>query len=104
MTTYKPKRMSARFYEGAPAIVKQKIAFICFNGCENGVPYDVLLTEDDGHGNAVGLDFGNRIQGQHFFLSPYDALRYRARNNRQRKAWSELPEGVQSAIVSYLES
>lgn len=105
MAVYNAKRMPAHCYIGAPEIVFDKIAFIAETGCEAaGVPYDVLFRESDERGNIMGLDFGERLRGCHFELDLLEARQYRMRNHKKRRAWNDLPKGVQETIIAYLES
>lgn len=102
---YNAKRMPAHCYETAPQIVRDHVAFIAESGCEaSGVPYDVLFRESDDRGNITGLDFGDRLRGCHFELSRMEAQTYRQRNAKKRRAWNDLPKGVQETIIAYLES
>ena len=102
---YNPKRMPFRCYEGAPAIVREKVAFLCQpkEHCA-GLPFDILLAEGDGHGNAIGIDIGEGMKGQHFFLAAHEAREYRSQHNKRRANWQDVPSGVQETIIGYLES
>lgn len=104
MAKYSPKRMPFYRYKGAPDIVRKKVAFIAKSSCAaSGVPYDVLFTESEA-GQAVGLDFGAGLRGQHFFLSPCETRAWRASMKRKALSWADLPLAVQKTIISYLES
>ena len=69
----KTRKMLASYYVGAPQEVKDRVAYIIKlpgRGPQpTGLTYEILLVEQDGEGNAVGIDLGPNIQGQHFFLS-----------------------------------
>ena len=103
MSDYRPRSAPARFFEGAPEIVKAKIAVIHGPFEETFCEYDVLFKET-AQGEVIGLDFSRQgAQGCHFFLEPHECSGYRERNRRKRIAWADLPEATQKAIVNYLQ-
>lgn len=102
------RQAPARFFEGAPAIVRRNVLDLVAIKPAAPLDYDVVLkprysgTEESE--TVVGLDFGEHgEQGCHFFLKPHEARAYRERNRRKRVAWKDLPAATQSAIVDYLE-
>lgn len=105
--TYRPRQAPARFFEGAPDIVKNGVLDI-FGPHENAVcEYDVILRPEPAprsESQIVGLDFGvHGSRGCHFFLEPHEARAYRERSRRKRRAWNDLPPATQRAIVAYLK-
>ena len=107
MSDYRPRSAPARFFEGAPEIVKAKIAVIHGPFKETVCEYDALFKETTGgtRSEVIGLDFGRYgAQGCHFFLAPHECRAYRERCRRNRIAWADLPEATQKAIVNYLQA
>lgn len=107
--TYRPRTAPARFFEGAPEIVRRCILVIHGPFKDSVCEFDVLFklaTEPSLDGaEIVGLDFdAHGAQGCHFFLSPAECRGYRDRNRRKRVAWVDLPEPTRRAIITYLES
>lgn len=103
--TYTPRQMPARFMENAPAIVKRGVLDIIKIDPPAPLDFDIVLRPESGETELTGLDFGaGGSQGCHFFLNRHEMAAYRARNRRNRVAWSELPEATQRRLVSYLES
>lgn len=103
--TYRPRQAPARFFEGAPAIVKAQV--LDFIEIKPAAPldYDIVLRPAKGDQEVTGLDFGAEGErGCHYFLTPHEARRYRERNRRKRARWVDLPAATQSAIIAYLES
>lgn len=96
----------ARFFDGAPAIVKAQVLDLIKITPAAPLDFDVLFRpEPMARGQVTGLDFGaGGAQGCHFFLEAHEARAYRERNRRKRVAWSDLPAATQSRIVAYLES
>ena len=105
MREYRPRIAPARFFEGAPEIVKAKVAVI-HKTQPAPLEYDVLFKEMTGgfRSEVIGLDFGRYgAQGCHFFLERHECRAYRERNRSNRVAWADLPEATQKAIVNYLQ-
>ena len=103
--SYKPRQMPARYMAGAPEIVRAQVLDLIHMNPASPLDYDVILRPEADSLEIAGIDFGRfGDRGQHFYLSPYEARDYRARNRRRRVAWSELPAPTQRAIVAYLES
>lgn len=112
--TYRPRTAPARFFNGAPEIVRRSILVmhkitpaapldfdVLFKPIIAEIRREVALFPEE----IVGLDFGKSgAQGCHFFLEPHEARAYRERNRSKRVAWADLPEPTQRAILSYLES
>jgi hypothetical protein len=100
--------MPRRYFEGAPDIVRAQVLDIIAVTPAAPLGFDVILKPEPAPRRDMeitGLDFGDRgEQGCHFFLRPHDATAYRDRNRRKRRAWRDLPEATQRAIVRYLES
>jgi hypothetical protein len=100
---YKPRRAPARFFDGAPEIVRKGVVGVYLNPRDTVLEYDVILSEGDGE-NVIGLDFGTYgWVGCHFFLRPHEYRGYNARNRRKRVAWADLPAKTRDSIVDYLE-
>lgn len=106
---HRPRAMPRRYFEGAPDIVRAQIIDII--GPHKGAvcEYDVILRPEPAPRRDMqitGLDFDiYGAQGCHFSLEPHEAAAYRERNRRRkRRAWRDLPEATQRAIVRYLES
>lgn len=98
------KRMQRPYYEGAPPIVREKVAMIMGPFSNTPCPFDVLFVEQEA-GQVVGLDFDNEgARGCHFWLNQYEAARYRLKNRRKKVKWSDLPAATQTAILTYLET
>lgn len=99
------KRMQRPYYEGAPPIVREKVAMIMGPFSRDTLPtYDILFVEQAA-GEVAGLDFdGYGYKGTHFFLKPYDAARYRLKHRRKKVKWADLPGKTQTAILAYLET
>lgn len=106
MTKYKPRGMPARFMEGAPDIVRDKVCDLIRVNPPAPLDFDVIFKGVIGDGvraEMTGLDFSaGGAQGCHFFLHPHDMAAYRAKNRRKRIAWRDLPEPTQRRIVGYL--
>lgn len=101
---YRPRQMPARFLTNAPPAVMQQVADIIDTGTTH-CPFEILLKENDGHGNAVGIDFSEYgARGQHFFLTPTECRSYRKRQQRNRTAWERLPTATQRAVMAYLSA
>lgn len=99
------KQAPARFFEGAPAIVKAQLIDLIEIKPAAPLDYDVVLRPSADDEQVTGLDFDKwGARGCHFFLEPHEARAYRARNRRKRVAWLDLPEKTQRAIIAYLES
>lgn len=102
MREYKPRGMPSCFMQDAPAIVRKAIIDIIEIKPPAPCDFDIVFRDTSGE-QIVGLDFdvfGRR--GCHFFLAPHDARAYRERNRRKRKAWRDLPQATQTAILDYL--
>lgn len=98
------KRVRAPYYEGAPAIVREKVAAFYGPFKNTPCPFDVIFVEVEGT-QAVGLDFDNEgARGCHFFLERWQMSDYRRRVAKRKARWLDLPKATQSAIVAYLES
>jgi|TARA_R100000049_G_C1944148_1_gene88795 hypothetical protein len=98
------RQAPARFFEGAPDIVKAQVLDFIKVIPAAPLEFDVLLCPASDDREVTGVDFGQRgARGCHFSLKPHEARAYRDRNRRKRAAWSELPEPTQRAIVAYLE-
>ena len=105
MSDYRPRTAPARFFEGAPEIVKAKIAVIHKTPVDE-FPFEIVFKETTGctRSEVIGLDFGKYgAQGCHFFLEPHECRAYRERCRRNRIAWADLPEATQKAIINYLQ-
>lgn len=104
MRPYAPRRAPARFFEGAPDIVRAQVLDLIKIAPAAPLDFDVILKPEPDPEEVVGLDFGNYGErGCHFFLKPWEARAYRNRNRRNRAAWLDLPEATRRAIVAYLE-
>ncbi len=102
---YKPRGMPARFMEGAPDIVQERVIDILAIVPAAPLDYDVVFREVTGDGQMYGLDFGRYgATGCHFFLQRHEMRAYRERARRKRTAWRDLPEATRKAIVNYLET
>lgn len=113
---YRPRQAPARFFEGAPEIVRKGVLDIISIIPAAPLEYDIIFSgpvTDRETGEVYGyngLDFGEwGAQGCHFFLSvrpgaDLNIRDYRERNRRRRVAWRDLPEPTQRAILRYLES
>lgn len=103
--TYQPRRAPAKWFDGAPDIVRRNVAVIHAIRPAAPLDYDVLFTGPHaGDNQAIGLDFSARGEwGCHFFLEPWECRAWRERNRRKRVAWRDLPAVVQRSIVCYLE-
>lgn len=109
MREYKPRQAPARFFAGAPEIVRAQVLDFIKIIPAAPLDYDVVLRPESlgevDDSEMVGLDFDNHgARGCHFFLSRWQMRDYRERNRRKRAAWSDLPPATQQAIVAYLES
>lgn len=106
--TYRPRTAPARFFEGAPEIVRRNVLVIHGPFKDSVCEYEVMFTPYPvpfQYMEIVGLDFDTHgASGCHFFLKAQEAHIYRERNRRKRVAWADLPEPTQRAIVTYLES
>ena len=103
MSTYRPRRMPSRFFDGAPDIVRRGILDIIAIRPAAPLDFDIVLP-DVTCGTMSGVDFGaGGERGCHFYLKPHEMRAYRERNRRKRVAWRDLPEPTRSAIVRYLE-
>ena len=107
--TYSPLQAPARFFATAPEIVRKSVLVIHGPHKDTPCPFDILFKPESPvsyqDSEIVGLDFDEHgARGCHFFLRPWEAVRYRDRNRRKRVAWSDLPEATRRAIVAYLES
>jgi len=101
---YRPRGAPARYFEGAPDVVKAGVLVIHGPFKDSVCEYDVLLKGESGPDEIVGLDFGAHGScGCHFFLKPHDARGYRERNRRKRVKWADLPEPTRKAVAAYLE-
>ena len=96
--------MPARFMEGAPKIVKDKIVDLIKIIPPAPLDFDVILRDVD-RDQVTGIDFDiYGSQGCHFFLTTFEMRQYRERNRRKRIAWKDLPKATQESILSYLTS
>ncbi len=111
--TYRPRQAPARFFAGAPDIVRAQVLDLIKISAAAPLDFDVLLRPTKDRDTRapfyewfIGVDFGNQgEQGQHFFLNAGQLRAYRDRHRRRaRVAWSDLPADTQRAIVRYLES
>lgn len=107
--TYRPRTAPARFFEGAPEIVRKNVLDFIGPHSDTPCPYDVILRPDPAPFHSieiVGLDFdAHGARGCHFFLKAHEARKYREKHRRTRRlAWADLPEPTRRAIVTYLES
>lgn len=101
---HRPRGMPARFMEGAPDIVRKSLIDIIAIQPAAPLDFDVVLRPEPDSPEIAGLDFGaSGARGCHFFLKPHEARAYREHNRRKRKAWRDLPEATQKAIIAYLE-
>lgn len=101
---YYVKRMQKLYYEGAPDIVKQKVAFIAGPFDNVVCPYEILLVEMPHYDEVVGIDFDKEgWKGTHFFLTSYQAANYRRRVGKKKVKWIDLPTKTQEAILNYLK-
>lgn len=102
----KTRKMLASYYVGAPQEVKDRVAYIIKlpgRGPQpTGLTYEILLVEQDGEGNAVGIDLGPNIQGQHFFLSSVETREYKIAYGKHKARWNDLPEVIKNTITEYL--
>ena len=99
------RKAPARFFDGAPAIVKAQVLDLIKITPAAPLDFDVILRPEPEAEEVTGLDFDRHgAQGCHFFLKPWEARAYRQRNARKRVSWSELPAATQARIVAYLES
>jgi len=100
-----PRQAPARFFEGAPEIVRRSVLDLIKFKAPCPLDFDVILRPEPGAQEVTGVDFGaHGARGQHFFLEPHEAREYRETNRRNRVAWCDLPEATRRAIVAYLES
>lgn len=110
MRDYRPRAMPARFYAGAPEIVRKGVLDIFKIAPAAPLEFDIVLKPespitDMSSAEIAGLDFGaNGAQGCHFCLKPHEMRDYRERNRRKRVAWADLPAPTQAAIIRYLVS
>ena len=99
------RKAPARFFDGAPAIVKAHVLDLIKITPPAPLDFDVIFRPDPEAQEVTGLDFAsNGAQGCHFSLKPWEASAYLQRNARKRVAWSDLPVATQAHIVAYLES
>ena len=104
MSDYNPRRMSRRFYKGAPEVVRDSVLGIFMFLPAAPLEYDVILSGPlDKYGMLAAIDFGrNGERGDHFHMEPHELTYYQSRNRKKRVAWMDLPEATRSAIVAYV--
>lgn len=106
MTTQtKTRKMPARYYEGAPQIVRDKVAYIVKlpEPQAAGMTHEILMVEQDVEGNTVGIDVGPSFEGQHFFLSHVETREYKRTYGKRKTRWNGLPAAMQQTITNYLK-
>lgn len=99
--------MPARFFDGAPDIIRESVLDILHLPGEH-LPYDVVFRDTYGRDHPrgpflYGLDFGDGYRGCTFELDAFEMQRFRSRNRRRRVGWSALPADVRTSILAWIK-